>query len=398
MDVWSETIAAAIGMILGGSYNWLKKKFGELSEKRRLKSLNGKLKYTDLRAENPSYVAFEHGIPYILGDDIVARDSGEKLFIDIPEEFKTELEELSFVQRSENVGHNQSITLDGKPLAKCLAELGVRNPELEIQEAQNTVATQMIRQINGGSPRFNGYLAGLYGVEVRRIGSKERTGLSLKFYQTDYYTYQVLSNIYQTALRGIVPDIEPKSISDLRQVRFLTASFGVACWIILDAGEGPEVLIGHRSDSVVVDKDKLHFSMNEALNSLDQLQSGNYDLSACVYRGLEEEIGIRSEFRRHLSEVRFLDFGVDLERLEAGISCFIEIRLDENFTLADLKEMVGISKDAAFETKGLYLQPLASLHDYLERHKKSMSAGARSGLEMLVSRYKAGYVPVTVSS
>ena len=398
MDLWSETFAAMLGMILGGSYNWITKKVGAIAERCRLKKLNGKLKYTDLRAENPSYVAFEHGIPYISGDDIVARDSGEKLFSDIPEQFKTKLEELGFVQPSENLGNNQSIALDGKPLAKSLAELGVRNPELEIQEAKNTVARQMIRQIEGGSPRFNGYLAGLYGVEVRRIGSKERTGLSLKFYQTDYYTYQVLSRIYQIALRGVVPGIEPNSISDLRRIRFLTASFGVACWIILDAGKGPEVLIGHRSNSVVVDQDKLHFSMNEALNSLDQLQSGNYDLSACVYRGLEEELGIRSEFRRQLSDVRFLDFGVDLERLEAGISCFIEIRLDENFTLADLKEMVGISKDAAFETKGLYLQPLASLADYLEEHEKSMSAGARSGLEMLISRYRAGYVPISIST
>jgi len=234
---------------------------------------------------------------------------------------------------------------------------------------------------------------GIYNVYSRRIGAQECPGLKFEFYKTDYFTFRVLAELY-AEVENKEYLFKIKSIADLSRYRPFLASFGIACYVVLNRGRGDEIIIGHRSGNVAVDREKMHFSMNEALSEIDRNRYHSLDFDECVIRGLHEELGVGPANKDRISDLVYLDFGLDINRFEAGISCVLRYEIDENHGLEEFYNSYEIAKDKHLETGKLNLIRVTDIGEYLDANSDRFSAGARSCLKSIETRYKHGYLPL----
>ena len=149
------------------------------------------------------------------------------------------------------------------------------------------------------------------------------------------------------------------------------------------------MIIAHRGSNVIVDRDKLHFSMNEAFSMLDVDMYGNPSFVSCLYRGLKEELGISEAYNSNILKYGFLDLSIDVDRLECGISCYVKLRFGNNFTIEQFAELYKTSKDRELETTELEFVPMTELRNYLKNNAERFSSGAIHGLYSLLSRYES---------
>jgi hypothetical protein len=232
---------------------------------------------------------------------------------------------------------------------------------------------------------------GVNKIRAERLTQDENSGFTINFYKTDYFTYRTFAKIHQQF--KIVPGLfDIKSLHDLNTYTTFLSSFGLANFIIINQGNGDEVVIGRRSNAVVVDKGKLHFSMNEAFSMNDVDEYGNPSFSACLFRGLEEELGISQSFKKYVVNHEFLDLIIGTDRFELGITCFARIEFNETFTLNTLKELYSIAKDSKLETTSFLTVPVKDIDNFIKQNYDDISSGCRLALKALNSRYKAGYL------
>ena len=133
--------------------------------------------------------------------------------------------------------------------------------------------------MKSGYIRFNGYLFGIDSMRTNRCGTEENAALSMDFYRTDYFTYRVFANIYQK----YKDKFSLRSIRELNAIPHFLSSFGLGCYIIASDGQEDYMIIAHRGSNIIVDQNKLHFSMNEAFSMLDIDMFGNPSLVSCLY-------------------------------------------------------------------------------------------------------------------
>lgn len=337
-------------------------------------------------AEN--YIALDHGIPFYKHENITSKYTGNKLFVAVPEEYQDQL------NQDGNVFEIRPSTIKfwEAKLKKSFNYLGLGDHQKLISEAANEAAEEFVKDIRKGYHRFNSKLFGVEKLKPNRKGLDEEASLQIDFYSTDYFTYRVFGKIYQKVLNNNNTDKILK-IPDLNEyyTPFLS-SFGIGCFIIVNRGFGDEVLLAYRSTCVMVDKGKLHYSMNEAFSSTDTESVDNFpSIKECLYRGFREELGIGAKFHRNITKSGFLDLGMITDRCEVGISAFARIEFDHNLKFDDLKQLYAIAQDAELETDRLRLVKISDLEEFLELNYKLFSEGSRSTLKLLLARYEAGY-------
>ena len=132
--------------------------------------------------------------------------------------------------------------------------------------------------------------------------------------------------------------------------------------------------------------------MNEAFSLTDKNQYGQLSFTACLFRGLKEEIGISQTFSSEISEYKFLDLGLELDRFEIGISSFVRINLNDKLTFEKFVDFYNIAQDKELETETLKCIPLKNINTFLKENYSKMSKGSRAILKSLYSRYEAGYL------
>ena len=141
--------------------------------------------------------------------------------------------------------------------------------------------------------RFNGLMYGVKKVRNERLTIEEEAGLDMIFYKTDYFTFRVFAKIYEK-LKNNSLGFKVEKLQDLNLYSPFLSGFGLGAFVIINQGKGDEVLLGRRSNGVIVDKGNWHYSMNEAFSMKDVDEYGYPSLSTCLYRGLQEELGISS--------------------------------------------------------------------------------------------------------
>lgn len=335
--------------------------------------------------EDGQYLVLERGIPYYKPEHIEVSVSNRTLFIDAPRELKTKLDTVGFETRGES-------NLDGIDHREHLEKAGIPTPSRRLRVAKQRVAEELLQETESGLTRFNGLMYGMEKCRAQRHGLEEQAGLAFEFYTTDFFTWRVFAEIYSGLLRE-GKRIEVRSLTDLNKNRIFLNSFGLAAFLIVNRGNGEEIILGHRSNEVIVDKGKLHFTMNEALSLLDKNEYGAVDFMACVKRGLQEELGIGQRQRDHLGDVIFLDFGMDSSRFEPGISCLIRYRFSEEHTWSDfLRNYEENAKDRRLESTGLETIKLKEIDRFLEERSDEISSGARSALRAIATRAKNGHL------
>ena len=338
---------------------------------------------------NEYYVALDHGIPFYEHKNIETRKTTSKLIVEIPQKYHELL----------NIGKNEFVIREGTldqwhtVLKNSFEYFGLDNYKEEIRQAAIASAEEFVDDINQGHTRFNSELFGVEKIRPNRTGEEEESSLLLDFYSTDYFTYRVFGKIYQKIRekKGTPTSMKVQTLN-----RFYTpflSSFGIGCFIIIDRGKGDEVLLAHRSNAVMVDKGKVHYSMNEAfsLNDIEDVDKFP-SLSTCLFRGLREELGINSNFKENVIQNGFLDLGMITDRCEVGISAFARMDWTEGFKVKHLGQLYSIGQDSELETDKLELIPIKKLESHLEENYDKFSIGCRNTLKLLLARYEAGYL------
>lgn len=260
-----------------------------------------------------------------------------------------------------------------------------------ILSSADEIAEEFLSDLREGYMRFNGLMYGLKNIRPERLTVDENSGLDIDFYKTDYFTYRVFDKIYQK-LKANNFKFKIDKLQDLNIYSPFLSSWGLVTFVIINQGYGDEILIGKRSNAVIVDKEKWHFSMNEAFSMNDKNEYGHPSLSACLFRGLEEELGISDIFKKYVKQYEFLDLVIGVDRFEIGVTSFVRIELNETFTFKILLDLYSIAQDGKLETSSITSIPIKSIDEFIDDNYDNISAGCRGGLKALNARYKAGYL------
>ena len=132
--------------------------------------------------------------------------------------------------------------------------------------------------------------------------------------------------------------------------------------------------------------------MNEAFSTNDVDKYGELSFSACLYRGIREELGLSERYENNTIEHEFLDLDMITDRLEMGILAFVRIRLDEKLTYQMLLDCYATAQDKALETSTITSIRITELDTFLKKNYNDISVGCRCGIRSLLARYRAGYL------
>lgn len=374
--VISGIIGAIIGYLTNVFFDLLKSKvknFKTLKIRDSLKILNFK--------NDNGYMPIDHAVPQYDENNICLRNTNKTFIIPIPKEYLEEMQKFGFEYHDEIIYKEQELLF-------AFNRLGLHDYKTIIQNSANIVAKDFLTELKNGLVRFNGYLFGIDNIRLNRCGEKENAALSIDFYKTDYFTYRVFANIYQQYKERF----NLQNIIDINSISHFLSSFGLGCYIIASDGNQEYMIVAHRGLNVIVDKDKLHFSMNEAFSMLDIDMYGNPSFTSCLYRGLKEELGISEAYNSNIIKYGFMDLSIDTDRLECGISCYIRLRFNNNFTVEQFCELYKSSQDKELETTELEFVPMKMLRTYIKENKEKFSVGCLHGLYSLLTRYESNEI------
>lgn len=299
---------------------------------------------------------------------------------------------------SDNFKHN----LPFKKGFSCFNREWDNQTKNELASIANEVAINFMSTLKDGIPRFNGQMFGVSSFNEERIGLQETPGVEIVFHKTDYFTYRVFSKFFENHREELLNNCNLTLTSE--QINKLSypflSSFGVACLIVVSFNDlnmkiqpYDTILLGKRSDKVEVDKNKLHFSMNEALSITDTDNSETPSFKEAGDRGLQEELGLfRGKVEgAEFGEYGFLDFCIDSNKGEMGITCYVKVSLDSSKkTIEDFKRdflaCYKRSKDGILETTGFETIRVCEIETFKNNNKERMSNGLLAALDRFRER------------
>lgn len=336
------------------------------------------------------YISLDHSIPYYNDHAITLKKTSTPLIVNVPEKH------TSILNQDRNVFEirKSTIHLWDNELLKISEYFGIPDIHALIEETSDSIAHHFIAEINEGKHRFNSSIWGIKKIKPNREGPSETPSLILELYETDYFTHRVFGDIYNRLLKSNKMAFSEINIPTLNKYYTpFMGSFGIGAFLIIEHNGEDAVIIANRSDLVLVDRNKLHYSVNEAFSindveSIDSMPS----LKACLFRGIREELGIGYAYRENIVQYGFMDLGVITNRCELGISAFVRLQWNEKFTLEDLINCYKTAQDSDLETVKLNIIPLNELQKYLEKYHNDFSLGCRERLNMLLTRWLAYHI------
>ena len=87
-----------------------------------------------------------------------------------------------------------------------------------------------------------------------------------------------------------------------------------------------------------------------------------------------------------------MDLSVDVDRLECGISCYVKLLFNNQFTIEQFSKLYKASKDKELETVELEFVPMSDLNNYIRNNAQRFSSGCLHGLYSLLSRYESNQI------
>jgi len=393
------------------------KKEKEESEKKSsalFERLN-KLDYSN----NHGQISIAHGVPILPLDSIMLSQSNNlSFYYPIPEGpekielynnygFKQVDNEFVYTERNNCLSSSFPKSLLAR-FEKGMACFGTNweNSKTELDEIAKEVTISFLNDLHSNKVRFNGALFGVNYVDSNRAPGPENPTVSIDFYTTDYFTYRVFAAYYLRHSQVFLMN----SQSNLRErIQYLSipflSSFGLTCLVIISFHDSQShlqdddiILLGKRSDDVIVDRNKIHFTMNEAFSLRDTIQEVP-DFNVCIDRGLQEENGL---IRDHIEgaefgEYQYIGVGMDLNKCEMGASSYVKVVLNADIItidefINDFLRRYRTAKDGRLETTGFIPVQIRSLERFISEHEDEMSKGLISTLEGLLDRYKLGMI------
>lgn len=402
----SGLIGAALGYIFNEFVDKLRNQHKQSVYSKRNQKLLEELSNKDYSLNTNDIVLLAHGSPFYLHGDIEGYITDKRFYYPISqsESLMKKLAKYGFEQKG---NPDFKYTEDTNCLSdnfwgKSSFERGLcifgnftwdTNTKRELDFIAQEVSKQFVADIEAGKVRFNGAMFGVSSFHPKRSMGEELPTAQIYFYKTDYFTYRVFSQFYLNHRSEFLnKDITGGIINQLA-FPFLT-SFGIGVIAVASTNAAEEkllesdvLIVGRRSNNVVVDKGLLHFTMNEAFSLRDTIyNSPSFDL--CVSRGFNEELRWTKDVKGlSFSECRFMDFMFDSNKCEMGITGFLKLSIGNDLSIQKLCELYKESQDGILETEGLEFVEMKNVHSFYEENKHRMSAGYATALECFIRRY-----------
>lgn len=314
-------------------------------------------------------IQIDHGVPYY-DSALMANGVDERMmcFYPIPEvhNLKKKLDNLGFKQK---VNDSDSAAGKLKYVNKynCLSEDFVfkgkfdeafgcfgdyswdDKTKAEVAECAKEVAQEFIDAINRGEKRFNGLMLGVKDFSINNDDIKEQPSTRIHYYISDYFTFRVFAKFYTKHYEEIKDKFMESGHLNIDVLKKLSmpflSSFGVAMIVIGTVGTIEDssvdellptdiIISGFRSSKVGVDKNKIHFGMNEAFSQMDYGKDNTPSFTACVLRGIREELlGYKKgnekglKYEKFIGEPYFMDLVFDSNKCEMGITGYVKLHL-----------------------------------------------------------------------
>lgn len=200
------------------------------------------------------------------------------------------------------------------------AYLAVFNVD-KIKDAIRDVKTKILEKEN--TFKFIADQFGIYNIE------KKNNNLKIEVYKTTYYTFRVMNCLYskekilETMVERLCLNIGNGKIrKEGFQALFpFFASLGVNIILELISKEkGEGFLIQKRNSNAFGNVSQYHISVNETFSFTDIDPMDNLSISACVQRGIEEEIGVNLSLEYTPERITYLDVFINPKRGMLGLS------------------------------------------------------------------------------
>lgn len=309
----------------------------------------------------------------------VNKINDDEFIIPFPETREKKLEELGFrkvYKKNKNQClHNSLYNYISKYYGEQLTYRGENYsiPEFITRLSEET-ADVFIHEMHQAKLRFNKYLYGIYDVRV-----DEDNKCDISVYNSDYFTYKCTVNLYNALATIPVKSCFPDFNVNVAQVRPFYNSVAVGGFVIIDRGNGDELVTGFRGENCQ-SGGYWHFSYDETFTEDDKSDEDDQpNLMTCLRRALSEELGILRKTQEKCiptSQITFLNVGVirtagNDNRLEFEVCSFVRVCLSEAFTLEDFIHGYRFAKDAEIETRCLEFIPIKELDKFISTHKIS---------------------------
>ncbi|MBQ9361048.1 MAG: hypothetical protein IJT96_08445 [Lachnospiraceae bacterium] len=292
--------------------------------------------------DNLNIYTIENAVPEY--KNITIEASTKKLFVNIPDYYRKII--------SSDVSFHENTSFDGSGSFRDLSiQTGIYDLENLIEIHRGRVAQYFINMDNGC--KFNEIKYGVLNVNIgTRVGSREDPVVTITTFETDFYTYRVFNSIYQELILRNHDISRISSLDELEKYNCFVCSIGVNAIIGINSPKynKEEIILSKRSGNTINYQNMYHISVNEGMCYMDyNPSSGRVSVERCLFRGIEEEMGISENFHlRNKTDVSYWDLFLSRDTFDFGITCYVKLNgiyFDEIQSL--------IAKDKCFETSRL---------------------------------------------
>lgn len=389
-EVLGMFLSAAIGSLVSWFITWINYTKNERKRKRKLRKLHKNMK----QDFGSSVIAFDTVAPCYEKRHAKMLMTNNAFIFEIPEDTKATLNSLGFKTYP-------AAKLDGTNaqlyafLREYYSEMFPTDLSIDtylnkliVQTANNFIQRRLANKL-----AFNNEQIGIDNIDINRTGYVDGNGvekptLTLSLYKTDYFTAQVMVDLYKE-LRAIdvrrkvanpnyVSQFDNPTIQDLNQkLRPFMSSLGVGGYVIFDKGNGLEYWTVLRSPNIRNGSDDNYelrsYSFDETMDLRDTAMDNNGRQVGSIYRGAErateEELGLfrgDEKVEGHLTDYHFTGLVLIRTSGEDGRPARFEMQLlgykfayfDETFTYQDMSFKKRMAQDAAFEAVEVYVNSL----------------------------------------
>ena len=360
-NLGEELILAVVGAVFGALCTYIgfmgKRIIQMIQHHKHIK----KMKTTDfLFDENLNIFTLENAVPKYKRVEIEASD--KKFFISFPEEKKHLLSrEIKF--------HDGNCSFDGSSSFQDLSsQTGIYDLEPLINQKREIVAEDLIHKRNGCM--FNEVKYGVYDVIIgERVGDDEEPIAKIITFETDFFTFRVMNLVFQDLKQRNHDIARVSSMADFRKYNCFSCAIGLHTIIGIDSERfGQEdLIISKRSNNTIDYHNKYHISVSEGMCLQDYNPStGRVQLHNCLYRGIEEELGIlREDYMEYNAEFAYWDILLNRDTYDFEISCYIRFK---KLYFRDVQAKMG--KDKTFEVSRFETVPAnkKAIEEFIEEH------------------------------
>ena len=351
------------------------KAFSHLSEKYRKKKFKRLYDaHEKLITEKHNIIPIDHADPFYEYTDIEIINAGKNC-LDCPEPYKQQIKE-----KRNNINFEKDFFFTKNTCLEDLDEMtGIKGLADLITKHKEITGRWFLDELDKAYTIFNGKKFGIYSIKSHRLRDAEDPGLSIEFYETDYFTHKVMRSVYQElkSLNHPICNMKTYPIEGIDHLRPFMTSFGVNTFLIVNSEKADKsIVFAKRSKRTANTRESIwHVTMNEGL-SLTDIEGKDISLVKCLHRGLNEELGIKEHHYKDIEKEKFMDLFLVMDNFEVGISSVVVMDASAD----KVKNLHSIAKASVLETEEICAVDFNSrdINRFISENKCTSAAYIRS--------------------